>query len=710
MKQAIFSIITCGLLLAGLQLSGQQPAGKAPKIPTPTGDVRKAAPQAGEAPKIQIGKAETITLSNGLKVIVVENHKLPRVSYQIFVDTDPLVEGDAAGYVQMMGDLLGKGTKTRTKPQIDEAIDFIGANMFTSANGVNGSCLTKHSDKLLEIMSDVLLNPAFPEDELTKSKKRTESGLQTEKDNADAIAGNVGNVLRYGKGHPYGENMTEETLQKIDLDKIKKHYGTYFKPNTSYFVCVGDITKAQAEKYAQKYFGNWAKGDVPQHTYAVPQAPAQSQVDFVHKPGAVQSVINITYPVDLKPGTPDAIPSSVMNTLLGGYFNSRVNANLREGKGYTYGARTGLSADELVGNFNATASVRNAVTDSSIIEFMKELNRLRTEKVAADELQVVKNVLTGNFSASLEQPGTVARFALNTARYNLPADYYEKYLERLQSVTADEVQAMAQKYIKPDNAHILVVGNKEDVADRLKPFAKSGKVNFYDIYGKPLDDIKVAVPAGLTAQQVVDDYVNAIGGAAAIQKWKDADAKATVSLGPGMDMIIRTVQKDNAKVATEVSMNGQTMSKQVYDGAKGYAVGPGGAQEVTGSELDDLKEQAAFCKEAGYKSKGYTLTLKGVENVEGKNAYVVQVKRPDNKETTEYYDMATSLKIREISTQGAGDQSATIITDFSDYKPVNGVQFPHTLTISGAMPIPLKAQITEIKVNQGVDDSVFKAN
>lgn len=710
MKQAISSIITCGLLLAGTLVFGQQPAGKAPKIPVPTGNVRKAAPQPGDAPKIQIGKAETFTLSNGLKVIVVENHKLPRVNYQIFVDTDPLVEGDAAGYVQMMGDLLGKGTKTRTKPQIDEAVDFIGANLFTSANGVNGSCLTKHSDKLLEVMTDVLLNPAFPEDELTKSKKRAESGLQAEKDNADAIAGNVGNVLRYGKGHPYGENMTEETLQKIDLDKIKKHYSTYFKPNVSYFVCVGDITKAQAEKYAQKYFGNWAKGDVPQHTYPVPQAPAQSQVDFVHKPGAVQSVINITYPVDLKPGTPDAIPSSVMNTLLGGYFNSRVNANLREGKGYTYEARTGLSTDELVGNFNATASVRNAVTDSSIIEFMKELNRLRNEKVAADELQVVKNVLTGNFSASLEQPGTVARFALNTARYNLPADYYEKYLERLQSVTADEVQAMAKKYIKPDNAHILVVGNKEDVADRLKQFAKSGKVNFYDIYGNPLEDVKVALPAGLTAQQVIDDYVNAIGGAAAIQKWKDADAKATVALGPGMDMIIRTVQKDNTKVATEVSMNGQTMSKQVFDGTKGFAVGPGGAQEVTGSELDDLKEQAAFCKEAGYKSKGYTLTLKGVENVEGKNAYVVHVKRPDNKESTEYYDMTTSLKIREISVQGAGDQTATIITDFSDYKPVNGVQFPHTLTISGAMPIPLKAQITEIKVNQGVDDAVFKVN
>jgi len=710
MKKVILSIITLLALTTTVPAWAQKPTGKAPAIPMPSGDVRKGAPQAGDAPKIQIGKAETFTLANGLKVIVVENHKLPRVSYQIFVDADPLVEADAAGYVEMMGDLLGKGTTTRTKSQIDESVDFIGASLSTSSNGVSGACLTKHSEKLLDIMSDVLLNPAFPADELDKSKKRTESGLQANKDDANAIAGNVGNVLRYGKGHPYGENMTEETLSKIDLDKIKKHYATYFKPNTSYLVCVGDITKAKAEEYAKRYFGKWAKGDVPQHNYNLPQAPAKTQVDFVHKPAAVQSVINITYPVDLKPGTPDAIPAGVMNTLLGGYFNSRVNANLREGHGYTYGARTGLSPDELVGNFNATASVRNAVTDSSIIEFMNELKRLRTEKVKNDELQVVKNVMTGNFSSSLEQPGTVARFALNTARFNLPADYYEKYLERLQAVTPDEVQNMALKYINPDRAHVLVVGNKEEVADRLKQFSPEGKINFFDIYGNPVEDVKVAIPAGLTAQQVVDDYVNAIGGTSAIQKLKDLESTATAALGPGMNLGIKTQQKGNNKVAVDVSMNGQSMSKQIFDGTKGLASGPAGAQELTGKDLEDVKEQAQFCKEAAYQSKGYNLTLKGVENIEGKNAYTVLVKRPDGKESTEYYDMTTSLKVREISVNGEGDQAATITTDYADYKPVGGVQMPHTITISGAMPIPLKAVITEIKVNQGIDDKVFSTN
>ncbi|MBP6810162.1 MAG: insulinase family protein, partial [Saprospiraceae bacterium] len=473
MKKILLSIISISLLLAACspkaadKTSSTKPApsptptvsaSKAPKIPLPTGDVRKNAPAPGNAPMVQIGKAETFKLENGLTVILVENHKLPKVSYRIFVDKDPVLEKDAAGYLDMVGELLSKGTTTRTKPQIDEQVDFLGASLFSDANGVNGSCLSKHSDKLLEIMSDVLLNPVFPQEELDKSKKRAESGLASQKDDANAIAGIVASVLRYGKDHPYGENMTEATLAKINLEQIKNHYNIYFKPNISYLVVTGDVTKAQAEKQAKQYFGKWAKGVVPTHNYGVPRAPEKTQVDFVHKAGAVQSVINITYPVDLQPGTPDVIPSRVTNTILGGYFNSRLNNNLREGHGWTYGSGSSLNPDKLVGSFNASASVRNVVTDSSIIEALKEMRRLSNEKVDQAELQVVKNVMAGNFSRSLEEPGTVATFALNTARYKLPADYYEKYLEVLQNVSAEQVQAMAQKYIRPNQAHILVVG------------------------------------------------------------------------------------------------------------------------------------------------------------------------------------------------------------------------------------------------------------
>jgi zinc protease len=682
--------------------------GKAPRIPLPTGDVRKAAPKAGDAPTIQIGKAETFTLDNGLQVIVVENHKLPKVSFRVFVDNSPVLEKDAAGYVDMMGELLSKGTKTRSKPQLDEEVDFIGASLSTDAHGVTANCLSKHSERVLDLMSDVLLNPVFSAEEFEKAKRRSESGLASNKDDASAIASNVGARLRYGSSHPYGEFMTEETLNKITLEQVRSHYDTYFKPNISYLVITGDISRSKAEQYAKKYFGKWQRGDVKGNNYIMPRAPEKTQVDFVNKTGAVQSVINITYPVELMPGTQEAIKARVANAILGGYFNSRVNANLREGHGWTYGARTNLRPDELVGQFTAFASVRNAVTDSSVVEFLKEMERMRTEKVPTQELSVVKNVLTGQFSQSLEEPGTVAEFALTTARFKLPANYYEQYLTVLQSVTAEEVLQIAKKYFRPDRAHILVVGNRDEVAERLKPLATDGKVNFLDIYGQPVKMVNTNLPPGMTGDKVIEDYLNAIGGTAKISALRDVQTTLGMK-SRGMEITVKQIQKDGSKLVQEMLMNGQSMGKTTYDGTKAVQTGMGGAsRNLEGEQLAELKEQALPIKEAAYKSMGYQLTLKSVEEVEGKSAYVVEVSRPNGQKSTEYYEVSTSLKLREVSTTAGPDGTSTTVTnDFSDYREVGGVKFPHTSMTTGVFPTPMKAVVSDLKVNAGVDDALF---
>ena len=689
--------------------AAMQESGKAPKIEIPTGDVRKKAPKAGSSPALQIGKAETFQLENGLKVILVENHKLPSISFRVFVDYDPIVEKDAAGYIEMMGDLLSKGTAKRTKDQIDEEVDFIGASLNADANGISASGLSKHSEKILDIMSDVLLNPGFPEEEFEKEKKRTESNLASQKDNANVIIGHVGSRLRYGKNHPYGEFTTESTLKKITNEMVKNHYKTYFKPNIAYFVITGDISKSKAELYAKKYFGKWAKADVPKTAYALPRAPEKTQVDFVHKPGAVQSVINITYPVELMPGTEEAIRTRLMNTVLGGYFNSRVNANLREGHGWTYGARTSLNPDELIGSFTASAQVRNAVTDSSIIEFNKEMERMRAEKVPVAELQVAKNVLTGQFSRSLEQPGTLADFALNAAKYNLPADYYETYLAKLNSTTPEDVLNLAKKFIRPDRAHIVVVGNRDDVADRLKQFSADGKINFWMIDGEPAKQINTALPPGITAQQVINDYITAIGGAEKINGIKDL--QSTVSMKTrGMEITIKELKKSGNKLSQEMLMAGQSMGKTILNGEKAVQSGQGGAlRNIEGTELLELKEQSMAIKELAYLTEGYTIMLKGVEEINGKGAYLVEITHPGGAKSSDYYDVTTSLKVREMSTTKGPDGSDTVVTnDFDDYKAVNGVKFPHANTTSGVFPVPMKAIVSEIKVNAGLGDEVFE--
>ncbi|MFT5168927.1 MAG: zinc protease, partial [Saprospiraceae bacterium] len=293
-------------------------------------DFRTKSPTPGPAPKIQLGSYEQFELGNGLKVIVVENNKLPRVTFSLSLEADPFMENDHIGAAEIAGQLMSHGTTTRTKAQIDEEVDFMGATLNSSFSGMYAASLKKHTDNLLQVMSDVLLNPGFSAEEFEKVKKQTLSGLASSKDDPNAIAGNVASVLRYGKDHPYGEIVTEETVANITLDNCKDYYKNYYRPNVAYLVVVGDIKTKDAKTLVEKYFSKWQKEIVPTFDFVKPVMPETTTIDFVNKPGAVQSVINVTYPIEFQTGSPDAIKAAVMNTLLGGFFRSRLNGNLRE--------------------------------------------------------------------------------------------------------------------------------------------------------------------------------------------------------------------------------------------------------------------------------------------------------------------------------------------------------------------------------------------
>lgn len=673
---------------------------------------RSAAPDAGPAREIKLGDYSSFDLDNGLKVIIVENHKIPRVSYQLSLNNDPIIEGDQVGYVSMAGNLMSTGTKTKTKAEIDASIDFIGASLNTTGGGVFASSLKKHSDKLLDLMTDVLYNPSFPEEEFNKLKTQTLSGLANVKTNPDAMAGNVAAVLNYGKNHPYGEIQNESHVKNMTLEKCKSYYNDYFKPNNAYLVIVGDITPAEAKASAMKYFGSWKSGKIPMNTYKAPVPPTGTNVAFANKDGAVQSVIRITYPVDLKPGASDLVSARVMNNILGGgIFSGRLMQNLREDKAYTYGARSSLSSDELVGNFNAFASVRNSVTDSSVIEFLYELNRLRNEPVSADDLQLVKNSMGGSFARSLESPQTIARFARNTYRFNLPKDYYQTYLQRLDAVTIADVSAMAKKYIHPDNAYIVVAGSKDEVSENLKQFDSDGEIDFYDAFGKKLEKMEGALPAGLDGKKLVSDYLTAIGGMDKLKSVKSVVTKMTMDL-MGQTASMEMGQKDNKMFYSEMSMGGNMMQEQRYDGVKAKVGGMGQVQTVTeGPQLDALKDQAVTFGQLDYMSDGYELNLKGVEDVDGEKAYKVEVVKPNGDKNYEFYSVKSNLMIRSVNTQpGQGGEPQTITTNLKDYKAVSGVQFPHIISIEGVMPVPLVMNVQSYEVNGAIPAEKFKTD
>ena len=668
---------------------------------------RSIRPKPAPAPAIQLDSPQSFQLENGLKVFVVENHKLPRVSYALVLDVDPPVEGAAKGYVELTGELLGTGTKNRTKDQIDEAVDFIGANLSTSATGISATCLKKHQEKLLDLMSDIVLYSEFSEAELAKLKTQYESGLASAKDNPDQIAANVREVLNYGTEHPYGELMTETSLANITLDKCNQYYRSHFRPGAAYMAIVGDISLREVKPLIEKYFAKWEVGATDAVKYPLVKEPEASRVAVVHKEGAVQSVINITYPVNLMPGDKDAIAADVMNTILGGGFTSRLFMNLREDKSYTYGARSQLKKDPIAGFFNAMAKVRTEVTDSALVEFFREMHRLRTEKVGKEELEGIKNFLAGVFALRLEDPRTIARFAINTERYGLPQDYYTNYLKNLEAVSVEDISHAAQKYIRPDNAHIIVVGNRDEIAPKLSMFDAEGSARFYDVYGNELKQSDAVMPEGLSAETVIDNYIEAIGGKAAIEQIKDISINLSVAAGP-MQLSVN-LQKKVPNMYLYTMGNGlMTMQKQVYDGKKAVLSDMSGkTEELSGDKLLEAKVDAQIIPEMHYKEFGYTMELKTIEQVGGKDAYKIVLTAPEGSSFSEFFDVESGLKVKRISAEETPMGVINVTAHYDDYRAVSDVLFPYAMSQTLG-PQSLKMKVNSIEVNTGLGDEVFK--
>jgi len=666
---------------------------------------RSVQPKPGPAPEIKLGDYESFTLDNGLKVFVIENHKLPKITFSLILDRDPILEKEYMGYINLAGDLLRRGTTSRTKEQIDEEIDFIGANLNTSGASISGSSLTKHFDKLMNLFADVLLNSEFKQEELDKLKKQMLSGLEAAKEEPNAIAANLRRVLVYGADHPYGEVLTEKSVEAINLELCKQYYKEYFRPNISLLVLVGDINVQDAKKLVSKYLDSWEKKEIQAMEYPTPKTPLVTKVGVSNRDASVQSVVNIAYPVDLKKNSEDLIKASVMNTILGGTFSARLNQNLREKNGYTYGSGSSLSSDELVGSFRASATVRNSVTDSSITEIFNEMKKLRDEKVPEDELERIKNYLNGSFSRSLESPQTIARFALNIERYNLPKDFYKNYLKNLSEVTAEDVQVMAKKYLKPNNANVIVVGNTDEVASSLKKFSASGKITYYDNYGKKYDSNLMKAEEGITAESIIEGYIESIGGREKVAAVTDKVMELKGSL-QGMDVKLTMAQKAPNKLFQELDFS---VGKQttIFDGEKGKIEGMGQVQNLEGEKLEELKLQAGLHSFLNYAKNNVQLELEGIENINGKDAYKVVSTIPSGKKSTQYYDKESSFKVREVNSVTTPQGSFTQTIDMEDYKEVDGILYPFKLTQKMG-PQSVSLEVTSIKINTGLNDSMFE--
>lgn len=447
---------------------------------------RSVVPSPGLAPKLDLGKSTKFELKNGLKVIVVENHKFPTISYTLLFDSDPIFEGDKAGYTEL-GSLMTAGTTNRTKAQIDDEVDFIAGSLSASASSIGGNALKKHNDELLDLICDVTFNPTFPEEELEKAKKQLLQALKANKDDMGAIAGNVRSVLLYGRETAWGEIMTEATINNITRQDLVDFHKNYIRPNAAYLIIVGDITVKEAKKVVKKRFDKWEAAPIPSHE--IPQLPQRTKPQFAiaNKGASSQAAISISYPINLTFADEDVMATTVMNQILGGGSSGKLFQNLRENKAWTYGAYSSTTRGKYYGSFSASANVRVSVADSALAEIRHEMLNMCNEKVDNAELQLVKNKLAGSFARSLETPSTIAVFAYNIDKYKLPADYYETYLERLDAVTADDIQRVSKKYLTPDKALYVAVGDVTVTRPLIEKLAQGEEVNEYDYYANKVN-------------------------------------------------------------------------------------------------------------------------------------------------------------------------------------------------------------------------------
>jgi zinc protease len=480
MKKIIFFVnVSIFIFLFSSAAMSQNPdRTRPPKLPDPN--------------PLQLPQVQHFELSNGLKVILMEKHEVPLVQLNVVVKTGTVNDPeDKTGLANITLDMMDEGAGGKSSLEIADAIDFLGAEISTKS-GQYYSTVDLHTplskfDEALKIMGDIILHPDFPENELERKKKERLTLITQWHDNPSSIAGIAFNKYLYGN-HPFGRIYigNEKSINSFSTDDLKKFYNEYFKSNNAFVVAVGDIKKDELKSKLDNLLGKWKSGNVKEVSIAEPEQVKKRIIYLIDKPGSAQSVIYIGR-IGAKRLTPDYNSIIVMNTILGGSFTSRLNDNLREQHGYTYGARSRFSFGPVPGNFIAYSSVQTEVTDKSLTEFFKELSRIR-EPIPKEEINRAKNLVALSYPSDFQSVSNIANQIEDMVEYNLPSNYFDNYITQILNVKENEVNAAAEKYIVPDKMIVVVVGDKTKIEDGIKA------LNLGEIKNLSIEDVLGKVP------------------------------------------------------------------------------------------------------------------------------------------------------------------------------------------------------------------------
>lgn len=670
---------------------------------------RSKKPKAGPAPVITIGDPVKYVLPNGITLLVVENHTLPKVSASFSIDAGPIKEGNKAGVLSLMGQMLNEGTTKRSKLDFDEAVEQMGADVTLSAGGGAVSALTRYFEKSFMLMVEALRNPAFSQSSFDKLKSQSLTGLKASERSAKAISARVVKALTYGVDNPMGEFQTEATINAVTLDDVKAAYKQYITPSRSYLTFVGDIKPEAAKALAIKALGDWNGTKLTLPVIADVKNPVATEVDLIDVPSAVQSEVTVVNLVKLPMSNPDYFPVLIANYILGGGAESHLFMNLREKHGFTYGAYSSVSSGRYQTTFNASASVRNEKADSAVAEILNEIKRMRETRVTDEELQSAKALNNGTFALGMENPARIASFASSILTNNLPKDFYRTYLQRINAVTAEDIQRVSQKYFNYANTRVIVVGKASQVEPGLKKLGYA--VNQYDGYAKPvIATAATTTNTSISANDVIAKYIKAIGGEDAVKKINTTLTEMDMEV-QGMTMNAVQKQMNPNKELKEVTMGGNTVMREIFDGEKGYQMQMGNKRDMSADEVTERKAQSSIINQIDYKNAGYKLEVKGVEKVNGKDAYKLVITSPASKATTEYYDVNSGYLVRTENSDQAAGMELMQTMEYDNYTKVNDVFFPFSrnMTIeAGGNQTAVSFKVKSIRINDGVSAGDFK--
>jgi zinc protease len=674
---------------------------------------RSKKPAAGPAPVIAIKDPVIFTLPNGMTILVVENHKFPKVTASLNIDAGPVLEGKKAGLVDLMGQMLAEGTTNMPKDKFDEAVDMIGAEVNLSASGGYASALTRYFDKAFNLLADGLKNPAFPAASFDKLKSFTLTGLKANEKSAPAIAARVNAALSYGKQTAMGEFTTEETVKGLTLEDVKESYKNYITPSRSYLTFVGDITPEVAKQLATKAFGDWTGKKLTLPVIPLAKNPGKTEIDFVDVPTAVQGQLSVGNLISNPMNNKDYHALLVANQILGGGAESKLFMNLREKHGFTYGSYSRVGSGRFQSLFTASAAVRSDKVDSATAEIFGEILNMRDGKITQEELDNAKAIYNGSFALGMEDPARTATYASNILINNLPKDFYRTYLQKINSVTLSDLKRVSGSYFNETSSRIVIAGNGAVILPKLMRLGYP--VKKYDrfanlIVGKPADKKGTETPKNtnsISAAEIIGAYLKAIGG-------KDEVKKVTsLSAVISLDMMGRTFDGVEKRMnpnlqMMELKMGAMTVMKMMFNGATGFQQQGPQKKDFSDKEIKEALDDKGVIPQLFYITDGaYKTDYLGTGKVGDEDTYRLQVIMPSGRSSVQQYSVKTGLLLQEETTSTQEGADVPLTVEYKNYQKTGALLLPTEITrVAGGQEIPFKYK--SIKLNEGVTDADFK--